>query len=60
MLKMRREYDDFCPTGILKVHHRWYFIGGVLSRVIVRGSVFPVFFQFGFEHINNETHEEKE
>jgi len=36
------------------------FIGGVLSRVIVRGSVFPVFFQFGFEHINNETHEEKE
>ena len=43
------------------MHHRWYFIiGGVLSRVIVRGSVFPVFFQFGFEHINNETHEEKE
>ena len=48
------------------MHHRWYFIwyfiiiGGVLSRVIVRVSVFPVFFQFGFEHINNETHEEKE
>ena len=60
MLRIRRKHDDFILIWILKMHHRWYFIGGVLSRVIVRGAVFPVFFQFGFEHINNETHEEKE